>query len=134
MIDMAAAITRRARTIVLTQALLIAIMTLASLLVGVLASVSALVGGLIAMLISWMLRRNMTHATRVAVEDPGKSMRTMYVGAGVRFFVLLGAMAVAIGLGGLEPLYVVGAFVVALVAGALAAKGQDSGRPDVRGS
>lgn len=133
MIDMAEAITRRGRTVVIIQSALIALMAAASVFISWHAAASLIAGGLIAMLMAWMLRRTMAKATRAAVEDPGASMRMMYVGAGVRFFVLLALMAAAIGLAKFDPLFVVGGFVVALVAGALAAKGQDSGRPDARG-
>ncbi|HHQ69051.1 MAG TPA: ATP synthase subunit I [Halothiobacillaceae bacterium] len=133
MIDMAEAITRRGRTIVVVQSSLIVLMAVASVFVSLHAATSALAGGLIAMLMAWMLRRTMTRATRAAVEDPGASMRMMYIGAGMRFFVLLALMAFAIGLVDLDPRFVVGGFVVVLVAGVLAAKGQDSGHPDARG-
>ncbi|MFO7808009.1 ATP synthase subunit I [Guyparkeria sp.] len=126
---MAEAITRRGRRVVTLQLIVLALAGGASLVESAHASLSAAGGVVVAMLLAWMLRRTMARATELAVESPQQSMNTMYLGAAVRFVALLALMAVGLGLLKLDARFMVGAFVVALVVGVLAARGQDSGRP-----
>ncbi|MDG4868335.1 ATP synthase subunit I [Guyparkeria sp. 1SP6A2] len=93
------------------------------------AALSAAAGVVVAMVLAWMLRRSMARATELAVESPQQSMNMMYLGAAARFVALLALMAVGLGLLGLDARFMVGAFVAAMIAGVLAARGQDSGRP-----
>ncbi len=126
---MAEAITRRGRRVLTLQLIVLALAGGASLVESAHASLSAAGGVVVAMLLAWMLRRTMARATELAVESPQQSMNTMYLGAAVRFVALLALMAVGLGLLKLDARFMVGAFVVALVVGVLAARGQDSGRP-----
>ncbi|MFN2382008.1 MAG: ATP synthase subunit I [Guyparkeria sp.] len=126
---MAEAITRRGRRVVTIQLIVLALATGLALLHSPFAALSAGAGVVVAMLLAWMLRRTMARATELAVESPQQSMNTMYLGAAMRFLALLALMAVGLGLLKLDARFVVGAFVVAMIAGVLAARGQDSGRP-----
>ncbi len=126
---MADAIDRRGRLVVLVQLVALALLGGASLLYSLHAAVSAIAGVLVAMILAWMLRRSMARATELAVEAPQRSMNTMYLGAAMRFVSLLALMAVGLGVLGLDARFMVGAFVLAMIAGVLAARGRDSGRP-----
>ncbi|MGM0517206.1 MAG: ATP synthase subunit I [Pseudomonadota bacterium] len=126
---MAEAIGRRGRRVVQVQLAILLVVGGASLLYSPHAAVSAVAGVAVAMLLAWMLRRTMARATELAVEAPQQSMNTMYLGAATRFVSLLVLMAAGLGLFGLDARFMVGAFVLAMVAGVLAARGQDSGRP-----
>lgn len=126
---MAEAITRRGRRVVTVQLTVLALAVGAALFYSPHAALSAAGGVAVAMLLAWMLRRTMARATELAVESPQQSMNTMYLGAAVRFVALLALMAVGLGLLKLDARFMVGAFVVAMIAGVLAARGQDSGRP-----
>lgn len=126
---MAEAITRRGRRVVTIQLIVLALAAGLALLHSPHAAMSAAAGVAVAMLLAWMLRRSMARATELAVESPQQSMNTMYLGAAVRFVALLALMAVGLGLLKLDARFMVGAFVVAMIAGVLAARGQDSGRP-----
>ncbi|QGT79458.1 hypothetical protein GM160_11550 [Guyparkeria halophila] len=129
---MAEAITRRGRRVVTVQLAVLALGAGLALLHSPHAALSAAGGVAVAMLLAWMLRRSMARATELAVESPQQSMNTMYLGAAVRFVALLALMAVGLGLLKLDARFMVGAFVVAMIAGVLAARGQDSGRPTDR--
>ncbi len=126
---MAEAITRRGRRVVTVQLIVLALAAGLALLHSPYAALSAGGGVAVAMLLAWMLRRTMARATELAVESPQQSMNTMYLGAAARFVALLALMAVGLGLLKLDARFMVGAFVAAMIAGVLAARGQDSGRP-----
>lgn len=126
---MGEAIGRRGRRVVQVQVAILVVVGGASLLHSPHAAVSAAAGVAVAMFLAWMLRRTMARATELAVESPQQSMNTMYLGAAARFVSLLVLMAAGLGLGGLDARFMVGAFVLAMVAGVLAARGRDSGRP-----
>ena len=129
---MAEAITRRGRRVVTVQLAVLVLGAGLALLHSPHAALSAVGGVAVAMLLAWMLRRSMARATELAVESPQQSMNTMYLGAAVRFVALLALMAIGLGLLKLDARFMVGAFVVAMIAGVLAARGQDSGRPTDR--
>lgn len=94
------------------------------------AALGALGGGAIAMVLMSLLRWTMQRATALAVEAPSDSLNLMYAGAALRFIVLLILFAVALGWLKLSPAPTVGGFVLAMLAGAVAARGgRDSGRP-----
>ena len=126
---MAEAITRRGRRVVTVQSTVLVLGAGLALLHSPHAALSTAGGVAVAMLLAWMLRRTMARATELAVESPQQSMNTMYLGAALRFVSLLVLMAGGLGLLKLDARFMVGAFVVAMVAGVLAARGQDSGRP-----
>lgn len=126
---MAEAITRRGRRVVQVQLALLVLFAGASFFHSPHAALSAVAGVVVAMALAWMLRRSMARATELAVESPQQSMNMMYLGAVARFVALLALMAVGLGLLALDARFMVGAFVAAMIAGVLAARGQDSGRP-----
>ncbi len=126
---MAEAITRRGRRVVQVQLALLVLFAGAAFFHSPHAALSAAAGVVVAMVLAWMLRRSMARATELAVESPQQSMNMMYLGAAVRFVALLALMAAGLGLLGLDARFMVGAFVAAMIAGVLAARGQDSGRP-----
>lgn len=126
---MADAITRRGRRVMTVQLIVLAVSVAAAWFYSPHAALSAAAGVVVAMVLAWMLRRSMARATELAVESPQQSMNTMYLGAAARFVALLALMAVGLGMFGLDARFMVGAFVVAMIAGVLAARGQDSGRP-----
>ncbi len=126
---MAEAITRRGQRVVQVQVGLLVLFAGASVFHSPHAALSAAAGVVVAMMLAWMLRRSMARATELAVESPQQSMNMMYLGAAARFVALLVLMAVGLGLLGLDARFMVGAFVAAMIAGVLAARGQDSGRP-----
>ncbi|MBN2871595.1 MAG: ATP synthase subunit I [Halothiobacillaceae bacterium] len=129
MTRMAEAITRRGRRVMATHLAVLAIAVVASAFHSAHAALSAAAGVAVAAVLAWMLRRSMARATELAVESPQQSMNTMYLGAAMRFVALLVLMAVGLGAFGLDARFMVAAFVVAMIAGVLAARGQDSGRP-----
>jgi len=126
---MAEAIGRRGQRVVQVQVAVLLVVGGASLLHSPHAALSGAAGVMVAMFLAWMLRRSMARATELAVESPQRSMNTMYLGAATRFVSLLVLMAVGLGLLGLDARFMVGGFVLAMVAGVLAARGRDSGRP-----
>ncbi len=126
---MADAIDRRGRLVVQVQLVALLLLGGASLVHSLHAALSAVAGVLVAMALAWMLRRSMARATELAVEAPQRSMNTMYLGAAMRFISLLALMAIGLGVLGLDPRFMVGSFVLAMIAGVLAARGRDSGRP-----
>ena len=126
---MAEAIGRRGQRVVQVQVAVLLVVGGASLLHSPHAALSGAAGVMVAMFLAWMLRRSMAGATELAVESPQRSMNTMYLGAATRFVSLLVLMAVGLGLLGLDARFMVGGFVLAMVAGVLAARGRDSGRP-----
>jgi ATP synthase protein I len=126
---MAEAIGRRGRRVVQVQSAILLAAGGVSLLHSPHAALSSVAGVAVAMILAWMLRRSMARATELAVEAPQRSMNTMYLGAAVRFVSLLVLMAAGLGLFGFDARFMVAAFVLAMVAGVLAARGRDSGRP-----
>lgn len=86
-------------------------------------------GSLIAVTLMLVLGYTMRKASELAVESPQTSMNVMYVGAVVRFVLVLILFGIALGVLKLSALYTVASFVGVMIVGVLASRGRDSGRP-----
>lgn len=127
---MSAGIARRGRQVLEWQLVLgAAVVAAAVILKGAPAGYAAAAGSAISIVLMLMLRMTMQRATEIAVEAPRASMNTMYIGAVVRFVALLVMFAIALGWLKLAPTWVVGAFVLVMITGLIAARGHDTGRP-----
>ncbi|MFP4155711.1 MAG: ATP synthase subunit I [Halothiobacillaceae bacterium] len=93
-------------------------------------ALAAAAGGAVSVLLLWMLRVTMQKAAETAAEDPQGSSIRLYVGAGVRFVLLLVLFAIGLGLLGLDPVGMIAGYAVVQAAGVLAAQG-NLRRPDV---
>lgn len=127
---MSEGIVRRSRVMLVAQ--LVAAGIVAGLAAGLLGREAALgvVGGsVIAMTLMLVLGYTMRKASELAVESPHTSMNIMYVGAVVRFVLVLVLFGIALGGLKLSALYTVAGFVGIMIVGVLASRGRDSGRP-----
>ncbi|MFW6341654.1 MAG: ATP synthase subunit I [Halothiobacillaceae bacterium] len=86
-------------------------------------ALAAAAGGAVSVLLLWMLRVTMQKAAETAAEDPQGSSIRLYVGAGVRFVLLLVLFAIGLGLLGLDPVGMIAGYAVVQAAGVLAAQG-----------
>lgn len=86
-------------------------------------------GSVIAIILMLVLSYTMRKASDLAVESPQTSMNIMYVGAVVRFVLVLVLFGIALGGFKLPPLYTVASFVGVMIVGVLFSRGRDSGRP-----
>lgn len=130
MSKMSAAIAQRGRRVLLAQLVVAALATIAAgLFAGQVAALATVGGTAISVTLMLMLRLTMQRAADIAVEAPQASMNTMYIGAALRFIALLAMFAIALGWLGLAPTWLVGAFVLVMLTGVIAARGKDSGRP-----
>ncbi|MGC9456227.1 MAG: ATP synthase subunit I [Halothiobacillaceae bacterium] len=93
-------------------------------------ALAAAAGGAVSVLLLWMLRVTMQKAAETAAEDPQGSSIRLYIGAGVRFVLLLVLFAVGLGLLRLDPVGMIAGYVVVQAAGVLAAQG-NLRRPDI---
>ncbi len=127
---MSEGIARRGRMVLGIQ---LAATIIASALAFGLGGVSALAGvtggGVIAIVLMLMLRFTMQKASERAVESPQSSLNTMYVGAVLRFIMVLVLFALALGGLKLAPAYTVGGFIGIMIVGVVFSRINDSGRP-----
>ncbi|RMD80543.1 MAG: ATP synthase subunit I [Gammaproteobacteria bacterium] len=81
------------------------------------AALAAGYGAAVALLLTWLQGRDVSRAAEaargVAREGKGRSLRILYIGAAVRFFLALGLFAAGPWLLGLPPLGMVAAFAAA---------------------
>ncbi|MEW6445719.1 MAG: ATP synthase subunit I [Pseudomonadota bacterium] len=70
-------------------------------------------GGAISMLMAWLHKRGVRRAEEQAITDPKNSMLVLYVGAVLRFLLLIATMAVGMGLLKLPALPLFAGFVLA---------------------
>lgn len=70
-------------------------------------------GGLVSMLLAWLHKRGVRKAEQRAISDPKGSMLVLYVGAVVRFLLLIGLLGVGMGLLKLPALPLFAGFVLA---------------------
>jgi len=70
-------------------------------------------GGLVSMLLAWLHKRGVGKAELRAISDPKGSMLVLYVGAVVRFLLLIGLLGVGMGLLKLPALPLFAGFVLA---------------------
>lgn len=83
---------------------------------GLSAAGSALYGGAIALASSTLLGRSLKAATEAAKFSPNQGTRTLYLGAVQRFLLVLGLLAVGMGLWRLPPLALIAGFAGAQAA------------------
>ncbi|MEW6692513.1 MAG: ATP synthase subunit I [Pseudomonadota bacterium] len=70
-------------------------------------------GGFVSMLLAWLHKRGVRKAEQRAIRDPKGSMLVLYVGAVVRFLLLIGLLGVGMGLLKLPALPLFAGFVLA---------------------
>lgn len=123
-------IARRGRMVLIAQ-LIVGVVSavLAFWCVGHDASYGVVGGSLIAVTLMLVLGYTMRKASELAVESPQTSMNVMYVGAVVRFVLVLVLFGIALGVLKLSAMYTVASFVGVMIVGVLASRGRDSGRP-----
>jgi ATP synthase protein I len=127
---MSEGIARRGQRVLVIQ-LVIALLAgaLSFVLAGAQALNGVIGGSIIAIVLMLMLRFTMQKASELAVESPQTSMNIMYVGAVLRFIMLLVMFAIALGGFKLLPAYTVGGFIGIMIVGVIFSRTSDSGRP-----
>ncbi len=70
-------------------------------------------GGFVSMLLAWLHKRGVRKAEQRAIRDPKGSMLVLYVGAVVRFLLLIGLLGAGMGLLKLPALPLFAGFVLA---------------------
>jgi len=124
-------IRRRGPRILIAQ---FVVVTLTALLAvfwqGLPLAVASIAGGAVSIVLLLMLRITMQKAAETAAEDPQGSTVRVYIGAGVRFMLLLILFGIGLGLLKLDPVWMIAGYIAAQAAGVLAAQG-DLRRPDV---
>lgn len=86
-------------------------------------ALSAVFGVLIGTLLTFLLSASVKWAGEVAATDPKRGMVMLYIGAVVRFFVLIAAFAVGLALFGLNAMLVAAGFIAAQFAQLVNARG-----------
>lgn len=89
---------------------------------GQMAGLSALYGALVSLLLVLLLSRGVRKAAMVAQDNPRQSMLILYVGAALRFILVLALFAIGLGLLKLQPLAAFAGFGVAQITNAVAAR------------
>ncbi len=127
---MSEGIARRGQRVLVIQ-LLVALVAgaLSYALAGAQALNGVIGGSIIAIVLMLMLRFTMQKASELAVESPQTSMSIMYVGAVLRFIMVLVMFAIALGGFKLLPTYTVGGFIGIMIVGVVFSRSNDSGRP-----
>ncbi|MDD3609443.1 MAG: ATP synthase subunit I [Halothiobacillaceae bacterium] len=121
---MSAGVVARARRALIFQAGAAVLVALGWLLSkGHPEALSSLWGAASSMVLLWLHGVGMRRATDCAAEDPKRSMMIMYVGAGLRFMLLLVLFAIGLGVLGAAALPTVAGFIVTQITGVLAARG-----------
>ena len=115
----------KARRVVVVQLLVTAIVAAVFFTAGVFASgagdgsvrdaLSALYGGLASVLLALISIKGFKSANEFALSDPKKSMMILYIGAVVRFAVVIAVLGIGLGLLKLEPMAVLIGFVLAQI-------------------
>lgn len=103
----------KARGVISTQLIISVIVAAVFLTKGTWESVAALYGGLASICITIFLLWGIKRATEAAKENPGKSMRILYVGAVQRFLLVLGLLAMGLALFKLDPIAMCVGFALA---------------------
>ncbi|MDM7323006.1 MAG: ATP synthase subunit I [Gammaproteobacteria bacterium] len=70
-------------------------------------------GGLVSMVLAWLHKRGIRKAEQRVIRDPKGSMLVLYVGAVVRFLLLIGLLGVGMGVLKLSALPLFAGFVLA---------------------
>lgn len=103
----------KARWVISTQLIISVIVAAVFLTKGIWESVAALYGGIASLCITMLLLWGIKRATEAAKENPGKSMRILYVGAAQRFLLVIGLLAMGIALFKLDPIAMCVGFALA---------------------
>jgi ATP synthase protein I len=103
----------KARWVISTQLIISVIVAAVFLFKDTWQSVAALYGGFTSICITTLLLWGIKRATEAAKENPGKSMRILYVGAVQRFLLVLGLLAMGIALFKLDPIAMCVGFALA---------------------
>jgi len=103
----------KARWVISTQLIISVIVAAVFLFKDTWQSVAALYGGFASICITTLLLWGIKRATEAAKENPGKSMRILYVGAVQRFLLVLGLLAMGIALFKLNPIAMCVGFALA---------------------
>ena len=103
----------KARWVISTQLIISVIVAAAFLIKSVWESVAALYGGIASLCIAMLLLWGIKRATEAAKENPGKSMRILYIGAVQRFLLVIGLLAMGIALFKLDPIAMCVGFALA---------------------
>ena len=105
---------RKVITLQIIIAIVVALVT--GLTVGRWFGISAFFGGFVSLSVSWLLRRGVLKANKIAKEDPKKGMIALYVGAVQRFVLVLALLGIGFGVFKLDPLAIIIGFGLAQVA------------------
>ena len=105
----------RARWVISTQLIISVIVATVFLIKGTWEFLAALYGGFASICITMLLLWGIKRATEAAKENPGKSMRILYVGAAQRFLLVIGLLAMGIALFKLDPIAMCVGFALALL-------------------
>lgn len=112
-----------ARRILLIQSGVALIVALGFLVFkGYWSGLSALYGAATSIVVALLLSRGVKKAGAMALQNPGGSMASLYLGAVQRFLVVVGLLAVGLGLLKFEPLPIVSGFIIAQLSYALSSK------------
>ena len=103
----------KAQWVISTQLIISVIVAAAFLIKSVWESVAALYGGIASLCITMLLLWGIKRATEAAKENPGKSMRILYIGAVQRFLLVIGLLAMGIALFKLDPIAMCVGFALA---------------------
>lgn len=103
-----------ARRLLLVQAALTAVLAVGwGLYSGVADALAVVYGGLASMLLAWLHKRGVRKAEERALTDPKAGMLILYVGAVIRFFLLIALLGVGFGLLKFPPHPMLSGFVLA---------------------
>ena len=110
-----AVLAQQARKVVGVQLLVSVLVAGCFLLQGAWESLSALYGGMASVIIALLLRWGVRRASKMALQDPKKSIAILYVGAVQRFVLVLALLVLGIAGLKLNPVAVCVGFAVAQV-------------------
>jgi len=102
----------KARWVISTQLIISVTVAAAFLFMGIWESLAALYGGFASLCITILLLWSIKKATEAAKDNPGKSMRILYVGAVQRFLLVLGLLAMGIAVFSMNPVAMCVGFAV----------------------
>ncbi len=103
-----------ARRLLLVQAVLTAALAVGwGLYSGAADALAVVFGGVVSMLLAWLHKRGVRKAEARALTDPKAGMLILYVGAVIRFFLLIALLAVGFGLLKFSPHPMLAGFVLA---------------------
>ena len=103
----------KARWVIGTQLIISVIVATVFLMKGAWDSLAALYGGLASLCITMLLLWGIKRATDAAKDNPGVSMRILYVGAAQRFLLVVGLLAMGIAWFKLDPIAMCAGFALA---------------------